>query len=176
LLAAAARLIATRGADVSLRAVAQEAGVGIATLYRHFPTRDDLIGALIGGLAEDVAAATARFHSSADPVPERWGAFVQEMSAFDLGTLVTVVRELHPDPPGDRRLMASRAQILDHVGSVLAVAHAGGVLGEDVTPLRFMLGFALITQPLPSQTPPEVSAELHWVLERFLDGLRPAPR
>ena len=45
ILGAAARLFAQDGADPSLKAIAQAADVGIATLYRRFPTRDDLIEA-----------------------------------------------------------------------------------------------------------------------------------
>lgn len=54
LLAAAGRLIATQGAAMSLRGVAQEAGIGVGTLYRHFPTRRDLLDAVL----EDVVART----------------------------------------------------------------------------------------------------------------------
>lgn len=43
LLEAAGELFATEGTDVSLEAVAKRAGVGIGTLYRHFPTRDALV-------------------------------------------------------------------------------------------------------------------------------------
>ncbi len=46
LLAAAAELYAEQGVDVSLEAIAKRAGVGIGTLYRHFPTRDALIEAV----------------------------------------------------------------------------------------------------------------------------------
>jgi AcrR family transcriptional regulator len=45
LLDAAARAFSRPGADTSLKAIAQDAGVGIGTLYRRFPTRDDLIEA-----------------------------------------------------------------------------------------------------------------------------------
>src|SRR5918999_1043910 len=45
LLTAATELFAARGTDVSLDAVAKAAGVGIGTLYRHFPTRDALVEA-----------------------------------------------------------------------------------------------------------------------------------
>ena len=45
LLEVAARTFARDGADTSLKAIAAEAGVGIGTLYRRFPTREDLIEA-----------------------------------------------------------------------------------------------------------------------------------
>lgn len=47
LLEAAHALFAERGADASLEEVARRAGVAIGTLYRHFPTRDDLLAALL---------------------------------------------------------------------------------------------------------------------------------
>src|SRR3954468_23871334 len=45
LLEVAAQVFAREGADTSLKAIAAEAGVGIGTLYRRFPTREDLIEA-----------------------------------------------------------------------------------------------------------------------------------
>ncbi|MDU7286411.1 MAG: TetR/AcrR family transcriptional regulator [Corynebacterium kroppenstedtii] len=40
---------ATNGPDISLRSIAQDAEVGIATLYRHFPTREDLFIGVVTG-------------------------------------------------------------------------------------------------------------------------------
>jgi AcrR family transcriptional regulator len=53
LLDAAARLFAAQGPGVALDAVARDAGVSIATLYRHFPRREDLVAATY---ARDIAA------------------------------------------------------------------------------------------------------------------------
>jgi AcrR family transcriptional regulator len=64
LLAAAKTCFARDGAGTSLEEVARSAGVGIGTLYRHFPTRDDLIAAVyrqaIGQLAEAAATLAAK--------------------------------------------------------------------------------------------------------------------
>ncbi len=46
LLAVTTRVLASAGTEPSMRAVAHVAGVGIATLYRHFPTREPLVGAV----------------------------------------------------------------------------------------------------------------------------------
>ncbi|GAA4370293.1 TetR/AcrR family transcriptional regulator [Agromyces bauzanensis] len=74
LLAAAKAEFLTNGVDVSVRAIAARAGVGTATLYRHFPTRADLISAVfhkaIDALTEaanDLAAAYPP-----DAALERW--------------------------------------------------------------------------------------------------------
>ncbi len=46
LLAVATRVFASADTEPSMRAIAREAGVGIATLYRHFPTRESLVDAV----------------------------------------------------------------------------------------------------------------------------------
>ncbi|HVU93412.1 MAG TPA: helix-turn-helix domain-containing protein, partial [Jatrophihabitans sp.] len=46
LLAVAARVFGSAGDEPSIRAIAREAGVGIATFYRHFPTRESLVDAV----------------------------------------------------------------------------------------------------------------------------------
>lgn len=56
LVAAAREVFAERGAEGSLDEIAKRAGVGPGTLYRHFPTRDDLIDALMRDWTERVAA------------------------------------------------------------------------------------------------------------------------
>jgi AcrR family transcriptional regulator len=67
LVAAARELVAEAGADVALDEVARRAGVGNATLYRHFPTRGDL---LVAVYADEVAALCERGVAlRADPDP-----------------------------------------------------------------------------------------------------------
>jgi AcrR family transcriptional regulator len=68
LLVVAREVVAEHGADASLRDVARKADVGLGTLYRHFPTREALIEAL---LRTDVDALTAQAaHLEASSTPE----------------------------------------------------------------------------------------------------------
>ena len=67
LLAAADDAFAERGTEASLEDVARRAGVGIGTLYRHFPTRDDLVAALIEGEVHDLVALADDLLASPDP-------------------------------------------------------------------------------------------------------------
>ncbi|MFD5203651.1 TetR/AcrR family transcriptional regulator [Streptomyces sp. NPDC058375] len=60
LMEAAARVFAQEGSDTSLKAVAAEAGVGIGTLYRRFPTREDLIEAVYRNETERLCASVPR--------------------------------------------------------------------------------------------------------------------
>lgn len=69
LLAAAAAVFAESGTAASLEDVARRAEVGIGTLYRHFPTRDDLIEAVIhDGVDDLVAAADTLLADEEDPL------------------------------------------------------------------------------------------------------------
>jgi len=52
----ASQVFALRGADASLEEIARGAGVGIGTLYRHFPTRDDLVEAVFRDRIEELEA------------------------------------------------------------------------------------------------------------------------
>ncbi len=56
------------GADTSLEAIAKGAGVGIGTLYRHFPTRDALIESVYRNETQNLAGAARRFAETLPPV------------------------------------------------------------------------------------------------------------
>lgn len=56
------------GASASLDDIAKEAGIGPGTLYRHFPTRDELLGAVYRSEVEKLAAAERKFAESMAPV------------------------------------------------------------------------------------------------------------
>jgi AcrR family transcriptional regulator len=67
LLAAARAAFAEDGGTVSLEAVARRAGVGIGTLYRHFPAREDLVEAVYAAELDDLAADAARLLKDGPP-------------------------------------------------------------------------------------------------------------
>ena len=57
-----------QGANASLDEIAKQAGVGAGTLYRHFPTRDELIEGVYRNEMEKLAAAAARFAETMSPL------------------------------------------------------------------------------------------------------------
>ncbi|MGV1794487.1 MULTISPECIES: TetR/AcrR family transcriptional regulator [Rhizobium] len=67
LMEAAKKAFAEKGADASLEEIARIAGVGIGTLYRHFPTRDALIGDVYRNETEQLAKAAAELAESLPP-------------------------------------------------------------------------------------------------------------
>jgi len=63
-LAVARAVVAEQGADASLRDVARRAGVGLGTLYRHFPTREALLDALLRASFDEMTAHAAALETS----------------------------------------------------------------------------------------------------------------
>jgi AcrR family transcriptional regulator len=68
ILEVAKEAFARAGADASLDDIAKQAGVGSGTLYRHFPTRDDLLEAVYHSEVEKLAAAERKFAESMPPI------------------------------------------------------------------------------------------------------------
>src|SRR5689334_20961183 len=68
LLEAAKAVFAAGGAEASLEAVAREAGVGIGTLYRHFPTREALFEAVYRREVDELAALAERLGREQPPL------------------------------------------------------------------------------------------------------------
>src|ERR1041384_667429 len=74
LLKAAAAVFSAGGPDASLEAVAKRAGVGIGTLYRHFPTREALFEAVYRREVEQLSELAEQLKNEAEPVEalRRW--------------------------------------------------------------------------------------------------------
>ncbi|MFJ2755163.1 TetR/AcrR family transcriptional regulator [Nocardioides sp. NPDC087217] len=69
----------TRGAEMAFEDVARVAGLGKGTLYRHFPTRDHLLAALLASTFEDLAVEADRLLATRAPLE----AYVEWLGAFD---------------------------------------------------------------------------------------------
>jgi AcrR family transcriptional regulator len=67
LLAVAREVVAEQGADASLRDIARRAGVGLGTLYRHFPTREALLDTLLRASFDELTARADELEGSRAP-------------------------------------------------------------------------------------------------------------
>lgn len=67
ILVAAREVVAEHGADASMRDIARRAEVGLATLFRHFPTREDLMEALLRASLDDLTGRAGDLEASASP-------------------------------------------------------------------------------------------------------------
>lgn len=81
IMAAALETFAERGAHAPLEAIAKRAGIGIGTLYRHFPTREDLLNALLEPWAAEVDAACTAVIGGGDSPRAMMVAWLREYVA-----------------------------------------------------------------------------------------------
>jgi AcrR family transcriptional regulator len=167
LLEVAALTFAREGADASLKAIAAEAGVGIGTLYRRFPTREDLIEATYRNetrrLAESASAMLAD-HTPVDALREWMEQFVDYMLAkqgmADALPSILAARE------GLR--LQSREALGEAVACLLAAGSAAGQLREDVGPSDVMMALGGITLISGYEHQRELASRL---IALLLDGL-----
>ncbi|GIG87124.1 TetR/AcrR family transcriptional regulator [Plantactinospora endophytica] len=161
LVSAAQEVFAEHGAAGSLEEVARRAGVGIGTLYRHFPTRRDLFESLY---VDEVEALCRTAAELADLPP--WEALAGWLRRF-VGYTVTkraLAEELTHDSDFFR---TCRTEIYTAGEPLLARAQAAGVVRSDVTfddTVRLLSGITKVQYTDPGQ--------LERVLGVALDGLR----
>lgn len=150
LLLAARRLFDEQGPDVPLDEIAKAADVGNATLYRHFPTRAELIVAVYAEEVADLREASERFLDRPDPDE----AFADWLCAFVQH--VATKRDLAlalPDEPGGNRgaLFADwHATMREAASRLLARAQAVGTIRGEVRAedlLALATGIALTGLP-----------------------------
>ena len=165
LLVAAADAFTDVGSSASLEDIARRAGVGIGTLYRHFPTRQALFEAVY------VHEVEALCRSAADVAAlEPWDALVTWLHRFAkyMGTKRAVVEELAKES----ELLASCREAIFVAGSpLLARAQDAGQARSDATfedVLQLVMGITLIQMGGPDQ--------VERLLGMVLDGIRPQPR
>ncbi len=131
LLAAARREFAARGVDASLERIARDAGVAIGTLYRHFPTRMDLLIAAFEPRLEEFLAGADEAMTIEDP----WDGFVVylenlfRVQAGDRGFNDFLSRRF-PGSPETERI---HDQMCRQIEVVLARAQDAGRARPDIT-------------------------------------------
>jgi AcrR family transcriptional regulator len=145
----ARRLFAAHGSTVALDVVADAAGVGIATLYRNFATRADLIEVVVLSVLADVrAVAQGALHALPEGGEEKWADFVEALVDLDVGALTEA---LSPHV-GDRlpaEIRETQAEALDDVAAVLDEARARGFVADILSPTELVLAVGILSRPQP---------------------------
>lgn len=122
------------GVGTSLEAVAKEAGIGTGTLYRHFPTREDLVAGVLQLHAEELEVKRAQITSIADPdeALAQWLRAMEDyISAYNglPGPLVAAAQEGHKDSP----LSVPCTTNIETTNDLLAAAQKNGHARASVT-------------------------------------------
>lgn len=144
LIEAAKAAFTETGPDVSLDEIARRAAVGIGTLYRHFPTRDALVGAVYRRELQTLADAATHLSATLPPAD----ALHQWMRAMVdyIGTKKVVVAALDPASGGPQALYAtSGTRITDTFTALVRRAADAGEIRADADPadlLRALVGVA----------------------------------
>jgi AcrR family transcriptional regulator len=163
----AARLVfAKHGGGASMEAIAKEAGVGVGTLYRHFPTRIDLVESVYRVDVDQLWQAAENAARDLEP----WPALVTWLEAFVRYAQGkrTFLNELHEAFDKNPQLrVASRERIDKAMGTVLARAQAAGVARTDIDGTDLM---QLVGPMCTNATLSEDQSER--LLAMVLDGLR----
>jgi AcrR family transcriptional regulator len=168
LLASAKNVFATSGVDAPAKEIADDAGVGVGTLYRHFPRRSDLITAVLQqDFDECAAAATTLRRSNAPDVAlalwlDRYTQFVATKRGLGAA--------LHSGDPAYEGLPAyflgRLVPVLD--AELLAPATASGTIRSDVSAEDLLRAIAHLCVGAPGEAP-DYSTRMVALL---IDGLR----
>ena len=164
LVASARTLFTEKSTSAPLEEVAERAGVGIGTLYRHFPTRQ----ALLEAVYVDEVEAMARAAADLAALPP-WDALSQWLHQY-VGFAATkraLNEALMETDPDSNVLLTCRTAIVNAGTTLLERAQRAGVVRADtnvVDVVRMVGGIALV--------PTEDPAQKERLLELALDGLR----
>jgi AcrR family transcriptional regulator len=129
IVAVAREVFAEQGLEAPLEAIAARAGVGIATLYRRFPTREKLVAAALVDKVTEYAEAAEQALAAADP----WAGFaglvqrICELQAGDRGLSELLSMTLS----ADEQVEQLRRTANDQVATLIGRAKAAGRLRED---------------------------------------------
>jgi AcrR family transcriptional regulator len=168
LLAAAKEEFAARGVDVNVRAIAARAGVGTATLYRHFPLRSDLITAVFHREVDACAAEAPQLAATHDP-GEALELWIRRYATF-IATKRGLAAALHFGDPAFKALPAYFAQQLGPVlQALLDAAVDAGAIRDGVDPLDLLGAVAKLCIP-PLGT--DDTSRANRMITLLTDGLR----
>ena len=172
LLDAAAAVFVRAGVDAPVRDIAAEAGVGMGTIYRHFPTRADLVVAVFRHQLDALADATATTPAAGETPYEALRSWVARFADF-LVTKHGLAEALHSDLAGFESLHAEFVdRLLPVLDQLLKASAAAGHTRADIRPYDLMLGIGNLC--IGAGTSPDYHARR--LIGLLLAGLaQPAP-
>ncbi len=167
LLDAAIELILEAGGEPSRDAVAQRAGVGIATLYRHFPDRQALLHAVV----LDVLDRTIHEGEAALAESASGGEALRRYMHVAIDTGLGAVNVVHA-LLDSREWPDRRAAAQDMLDQLIEVARRDGAIDDDIGAAEIAFATIRFCRPLAiGLDPADERAIAHRQLDDYLDGL-----
>jgi AcrR family transcriptional regulator len=144
LVRAAVAAVHREGPRVPLATIAADAGVGIGTLYRHFPGREELLDYLTHASFEQVLANAQAAGSSTATAAGALGEFI----AAAISQRNQLVLPLHGGPPARlEQTRAVRERVHQILSQIIERGRADGTVTQDVTPRDIVIFGAMLAQP-----------------------------
>jgi AcrR family transcriptional regulator len=166
-LEAAKTVFATSGVDAPVRAIATAAGVGVGTIYRHFPTRSELVAAVFRREVDACAEAAPVLAAELEPV-DALASWLQRYTGF-IATKRGLAAALHSgDPAFDPLPAYFAAHLGPALGALLDAAVAAGEIRAGVDPVELLHAVASlsVSPPGDGDSRPQPMVAL------LVDGLR----
>ena len=157
------------GADASLDDIAKRAGVGPGTLYRHFPTREELLQAVYRSELEKLAAAEQKFAQAMPPMEalRAWLLlFVEGIATKQL--IAPAVNTLVGDPK--KVFEASYAQVHEAMRGLVKRAIRSGEIRKDLDPIDLLRALVGVSNVAAS---PDWQQSARRLVDILLAGSRP---
>jgi AcrR family transcriptional regulator len=167
LVRAATAAVHREGPHVPMATIAADAGVGIGTLYRHFPARVDLLDFLTHRSFEQVLSNVRAAESDGTTADDALRRFI-EAAITQRNELVL---PLHGGLPVTvPETLAVRDQVHHAVQRIIERGRTDGTISQDVTPRDVVAFGAMLAQP--RQSDPEWDATCRRLLVTYVNGLR----
>ncbi|WP_019068851.1 TetR/AcrR family transcriptional regulator [Streptomyces hokutonensis] len=168
LIATAQAAFAAADGPVALEAIARQAGVGIGTLYRHFPTRESLVDAVYASELADVTASVSALLAQ-HPADVAFRAWMGRYATF-VATKHGMMETLRAGFAAGRIAPPSRERVTAAIAEFLERGAAAGVLRPDVDPDDVTAMLVGVFFAIAADAPRE---QVDRLLDLVCDALRP---
>ncbi|MGP3949239.1 TetR/AcrR family transcriptional regulator [Streptomyces sp. 7N604] len=175
IITAAREMFVEYGAEVPLDEVARRAGVGNATLYRHFADRRELIHRVSLHVMDRIATQAEAALAEEPDAFEALRRFAHAAADERIGALCPLLSQSGNDKNHPERLEA-RDRLGRIIEALMARARSAGQLRTDIDVGDLMVAITQLTRPLPGNDCVAFDQFVHRHLQLLLDGLRAPAR
>ncbi|MEV4758140.1 helix-turn-helix domain-containing protein [Micromonospora sp. NPDC049559] len=172
IMAAAGELFARQGRDAQMEEIAARAGLGMGTLYRHFPNKEALLTAMVGERFHGMADLARAAEAVADP-GEAFEVLLRTYLEAADGDAAFQLALMGKDGLEWERVQRQKAEFMEVAGRIVERAVASGRVRADLTPADFVVLANGVIATMYFQ--PGGNADWRRHLQIVLDGIRLPP-